>query len=195
LNVLLLLGSSIVVGALVGYITNVIAVRMLFHPYRPIRIPLLNVKIQGLLPSKKDEFAERIGEIAEEYLKTEEFKKELESGLSQAIRKAIETELNDNILRHSPFLASLLTPYISRLAEAIANEVVKVLSWGITDEALKEMDIKKLISERIKGLSPNDIEEFYKRFAKSELRMIEYAGLILGAVIGPIEAIIISLIH
>ena len=193
-NIAVLLGSSALVGALVGYITNLIAVKMLFHPYRPVKIPLLGIKFQGLLPSKKDEFADRIGEIAEMYLKTLSFKEELEDKMSQALKRALETEML-NTFSSYPFVSILLSPYVDRLAQIISERMVKFLSSGITDETIKNLDIKGLVSDRIKSLGPEEIESFYKRFAKKELRMIEYAGLFLGALIGPIEALIIALIR
>jgi len=183
------------VGALVGYVTNLIAVRMLFHPYRPIRIPLLGVSFQGLLPAKKDEFAEKIGEIAEEYLKTPEFREELERGLGQAIRETIEVELMKGLTKYSPLVAGILSPYISTIAQALSDQIVRVLSKGITEETMKRIEIKRIVSNRIKSLSAEEIEEFYRRFARRELRMIEYAGLILGALIGPVEALLLMAVH
>ena len=193
-NILTLLVTSSIVGAIVGYVTNLIAVRMLFHPYRPIKIPLLRIKFQGLLPAKKDEFAERIGEIAEIYLKTPEFKKEVENKIGDAFKRMIESEMLKALLSY-PLISSFLSPYIDKLAQVISERIVRFLSSGITDEAVRNIDIKGLVSERIKSLNPKEIEDFYKRFAKRELRMIEYAGLFLGALIGPVEAIILMLIH
>jgi len=193
-NILTLLVTSSIVGAIVGYVTNLIAVRMLFHPYRPIKIPLLGIKFQGLLPAKKDEFAERIGEIAEIYLKTPEFKKEVENKIGDAFKRIIESEMLKALLSY-PLISSFLSPYIDKLAQVISERIVRFLSSGITDEAVRNIDIKGLVSERIKSLNPKEIEDFYKRFAKRELRMIEYAGLFLGALIGPVEAIILMLIH
>ncbi len=193
-SIVVLLVTSSVVGAIVGYITNLIAVRMLFHPYKPIEIPLLGIKFQGLLPAKKDEFAERVGEIAEIYLKTPEFKKEVENKIGDAFKKMIESEIL-KVLSSYPLISSLLSPYIDKLAQILSERVVKFLSSGITDEAVKNIDIKGLVSERIKSLNPEEIEDFYKKFARKELRMIEYAGLFLGALIGPVEAVVLALIH
>ncbi len=195
INLALIIVSSIATGALVGYVTNLIAVRMLFHPYKPIRIPLLGLRVQGLLPAKKDEFADKIGEIAEEYLKTPEFKRELEVGLSSAIKESIEGEIMKSLLNYSPFVAGLLSPYISQLAKIVSERLIDILSRGVTSATMEKMDIKRIVSERIKSLDAKEIEEFYKRFARRELRMIEYAGLFLGALIGPLEALLLMIIH
>jgi len=51
-----------VVGAFIGWITNVIAIKLLFHPYTG------RFGIQGLLPKNKDETAKRLGKIVKEHL-------------------------------------------------------------------------------------------------------------------------------
>ena len=62
----------VVIGAIIGGITNIIAIRMLFHPYRPhyflkIRIPFT----PGLIPKRRGEIATKIGQVIEEHLLTE----------------------------------------------------------------------------------------------------------------------------
>jgi uncharacterized membrane protein YheB (UPF0754 family) len=47
-----------VLGAFIGYITNVVAVELLFHPKKPVNI--FGFKIQGLVPARSKEIVERI---------------------------------------------------------------------------------------------------------------------------------------
>jgi len=61
------------VGAFIGYLTNRIAIRMLFRPLKkwtvgPIRIPMT----PGVIPAKRHEFAENIGTMVGEHLLTGE---------------------------------------------------------------------------------------------------------------------------
>lgn len=39
-----------IAGAIIGYITNVVAVKLLFHPQKPVRIGPFTV--QGLIPAR-----------------------------------------------------------------------------------------------------------------------------------------------
>ena len=55
-------------GALIGWITNLLAIRLLFHPRRPLRLWPLPFKIQGLLPKRREELAENIADIVSEQL-------------------------------------------------------------------------------------------------------------------------------
>ena len=49
-------------GAFVGYITNYLAIKLLFRPKRRV------LGIQGLLPKRKAEIAKRAGEVVNSYL-------------------------------------------------------------------------------------------------------------------------------
>ncbi|NLK52516.1 MAG: DUF445 domain-containing protein, partial [Syntrophomonadaceae bacterium] len=45
--------------------TNVLAIRLLFHPRRPYRLPWTQYEIQGLLPKRRMELARDIGQVVE----------------------------------------------------------------------------------------------------------------------------------
>lgn len=63
---------------IIGWITNLLAIKMLFRPFKPVNVPLVNFKIQGLIPKRKAEIAESIGETVEtELLSIEEIVDEL----------------------------------------------------------------------------------------------------------------------
>ena len=46
------------ISAMIGYLTNVVAIKMLFHPREPIR--MLGLEIQGLLPRRQEAIANKI---------------------------------------------------------------------------------------------------------------------------------------
>ena len=41
------------IGGVIGYITNVLAIKLIFRPIEPIKIPILNFEIIGLIPKEK----------------------------------------------------------------------------------------------------------------------------------------------
>ena len=71
MNALFIIIFMIVVGAIIGGITNVIAIRMLFHPLNhtifKFRVPFT----PGLIPKRREEIATKIGQVIEEHLLTE----------------------------------------------------------------------------------------------------------------------------
>ena len=54
------------IGALIGWITNILAIKLLFKPLVPFNI--LGIKIQGLIPKRRAEIAKNIGDIVENEL-------------------------------------------------------------------------------------------------------------------------------
>lgn len=57
MNIFLRILFMAIIGGLIGYITNVVAIKMLFKPYEPIKIPLTNIEIMGLIPKRRAEIA------------------------------------------------------------------------------------------------------------------------------------------
>ncbi len=58
-------------GALIGYVTNYIAIRMLFRPLRAWRLIGLRVPLTpGIIPAKRGELARRMGEMVGDHLLT-----------------------------------------------------------------------------------------------------------------------------
>ncbi|PLX83532.1 MAG: DUF445 domain-containing protein [Desulfuromonas sp.] len=93
-----------VLGALIGYVTNYIAIRMLFRPLRAWR--LLGVRVPltpGIIPSKRGELARRMGEMVGSHLFTSEdvgqalaregFRRELKGAVSEKLGQFVDRDL------------------------------------------------------------------------------------------------------
>ncbi|MBX6394592.1 MAG: DUF445 family protein [Alicyclobacillaceae bacterium] len=73
---------SVVTGALIGLVTNGLAIAMLFRPWRPWTIGPWRVPFTpGLIPRRREEIARRLGDIVEEHLLPAE-------GIRQALDEA-----------------------------------------------------------------------------------------------------------
>jgi len=60
-----------IVGAIIGYTTNVVAIRMLFRPLREIRVSGIRVPFTpGILPKERHKLADSIGRMVEQELLT-----------------------------------------------------------------------------------------------------------------------------
>ncbi|MBZ8174089.1 DUF445 domain-containing protein [Staphylococcus delphini] len=67
----------IVIGAVIGGVTNMIAVKMLFHPFKAYYIFGKRVPFTpGLIPKRRGEIAEKIGQVVEDHLLTESLMRE-----------------------------------------------------------------------------------------------------------------------
>jgi len=76
-------GAPPVVGALIGYVTNRVAIKMLFRPLRAWRIGGIRIPMTpGVIPAKRFELAQNMGEVVGDHLLTS---KEISDGLQQDI--------------------------------------------------------------------------------------------------------------
>lgn len=63
----------VLLGAIIGYLTNSVAIRMLFRPVRPIRIAGLRLPFTpGVIPHRRGELAESIGRMVSRDLLTDD---------------------------------------------------------------------------------------------------------------------------
>src|SRR5690606_19604310 len=86
-----------VVGAFIGWVTNVIAVRMLFRPKRPVRVPLTSLTLQGVLPRRHADLAASIGRtVSEELLPVAELVKRLDVA---AIKEEMVAAVSEHVDR------------------------------------------------------------------------------------------------
>lgn len=71
MNNILLIAINIFIAAAIGYVTNYLAVRMLFHPRREWRIAGRRVPFTpGLIPKRRSDIAAALGRVVSEYLVT-----------------------------------------------------------------------------------------------------------------------------
>ena len=87
----------VVVGAVIGGITNVIAIRMLFHPFKPYYIFKMRIPFTpGLIPKRREEIATKIGQVIEEHLITESviYQKLNEPNIREAINDLVIKQLS-----------------------------------------------------------------------------------------------------
>ncbi|MFH1215874.1 MAG: DUF445 family protein [Pseudomonadota bacterium] len=71
MTTLLQLSAPPLLGAFIGYMTNYVAIKMLFRPLRPWKILGIRVPMTpGVIPSKRHQLARNIGEMVGEHLLT-----------------------------------------------------------------------------------------------------------------------------
>lgn len=153
------------ISGLIGFLTNRIAITMLFRPMK--KRPLLG---HGLIPAHKEKIARRLAiSVSDDLINSELIQKKLEqSGAISRYRNKIAGSVNRVI--HNPefradvkqWLSSTLTETIndqefrSRLASGIADEVERSTSANVLDKAalkaymfLKGRHIRELVDHAL----------------------------------------------
>ena len=189
----------VIIGSIIGWITNYIAIKMLFRPYKEINFGLF--KIQGLIPKRKHEIGEKLAEtIQTNLLSIKDIVKEIdsskiESELESAIDMMLDKKLkSETLVKYFPMLALFLNESIIK---QIRNFVKKTILEN-KDEIISKLltafengvDLKKIIVEKVDEFSLEDLERITFQLAKKELKHIELVGAVLGGVIGAIQFVV-----
>ncbi len=186
-----------IVGGLIGWITNILAIKLLFRPIKPIKIPILNIEILGLIPKRKNKIAANIGEvISNELLSMDDILNQafnssngenFNSYLIDKIKNIINEKLN---IIPMPF-RMMATPYIDEILNKEVPSAINEISSDLSVKAKENVNIQEIVEEKINELDLEQLEEIIIKVAKKELKHIEILGLVLGTVIGLLQGILV----
>ncbi len=140
--------SGPLIGALIGYITNYIAVKMLFHPYNPIKIFGFTLPFTpGIIPKRKPKLARAISNAVGNELFTEDDLAEIlrSDKIKDTVSDAIYSKAEE-LISKTPMELSLDITSEEKSIE-IKNKVCTLITGKIIEGA-KEIDIGTIISER-----------------------------------------------
>jgi uncharacterized membrane protein YheB (UPF0754 family) len=176
------------IGALIGWVTNTIAIWMLFHPYEEKRIWRIKIPFTpGLIPARIERLAQEVsGAIRDHFLSGADVKGILkEMGLGEILTAEMKKRMHRSIVL-SPLAVLLDHAYI----QGSVNKALERIIERLEDEAVGGK-IETFIHERIiKEFNPRKVEEVILKVSKKELKYITYFGGILGALIGMIQAVL-----
>jgi uncharacterized membrane protein YheB (UPF0754 family) len=182
-------------GGFIGWSTNMLAVRLLFRPYRPVRIPLVGYRLQGMLPRYRTELARKVGELIQNelvpldyllaYLGSEETAGELVRLAETAVHVRVVDRLPDFLPASlKKRAANLLTGLVRQELPGLISEIIARSG----EKVQRELILARLIEERMNTLDLPRLEEIIFQVAGRELRHIEVLGGIIGFFVGIIQA-------
>ncbi len=188
------------IGGAIGWITNVLAIKMLFRPIKPIKIPLFNLKIQGLIPMRRNEISKSIGEAVEkelvniseifDKLVTAENKKEVIDNIKLKVVASVELKI-PSIIPGS--IRGKIVDYIGDQIEKESGAILDSTIDDFTERAIERINIGQMVENKIDEFELEKIEEMIIKLSAKELKHIEILGGVLGVVIGLIQGMIVQL--
>ncbi|NLJ41380.1 MAG: DUF445 family protein [Clostridiales bacterium] len=189
------------VGAAIGWFTNYLAIKLIFRPINPVRIPLTNFEFQGLVPKRRDEIAISIGNTVEEQLLSiDELLESLNTGANQiALVKNIRIGILKVIRNKMPSffpqgIKNTILKYAGNIIDREAKSFIENNMERLIEEAVLSVDVAKLVERKINDFDLLELESIIIDLSGRELRYIEVLGGILGFLIGLIQGVIISLL-
>lgn len=182
----------VAIGGLIGWITNKVAIKMLFRPINPIKIGLFT--LQGVFPKRKDQMAISLADTIEQELLSKDaiLNSLLDGEKIQEQKEKIKEMLIVKIVEAIPpmakmFMGDNVESMIRGFVEEKGDEIFDDLVGKLKEEASNNLDIRKLVKDRIDTLDFVEFEKIIFGLMNKELRHIEIIGLILGSLIGVVQ--------
>lgn len=199
----LLYATLPVTAALVGYVTNVLAIKMMFLPIRFIGIPPY-LGWQGIIPSKSGKMAAIAVDTITRHLITvdeifsridpERLARELEAPLTAAVEEIADEVMNAHYPRLWVSLPEAVRIRLTRRLQEDVPAVVRDITRDVRTHVhevfnLKDMVVTKLLRERTL------INRIFLETGHAEFRFIGHSGLYFGFLFGLIQTLIYTVIQ
>ena len=189
------------IGALIGWLTNYIAIKMLFHPRDDVRIFFISV--QGVFPKRQKDFARKLGQIvSEELISVADLTAHLkEKATSEAILNHIAQRLEEGIASRLPRAFPMLTMFMSGdMAEKVKGFLLEQIG-SLNEELIdrlsgqleEELDIHRIVEEKVAAFSSAKLEEILFSIMRREFKFVEIVGAVLGFLIGVAQVLLLSI--
>lgn len=185
------------ISALIGWLTNLIAVILLFRPYRPVVLP--GYTLQGLIPRRRAELARSVGQVVEQellsaqdvfdLLTNPDFVGEISTSLAQAIRQRVMEKLPVFIPLS---IKNIISEVLSEQAQKELPRLLQQIGEQIRQQTLANFQVSRLVEEKILAFPLERLEKLIISVAGKELRHIEILGGVLGLIIGLVQLVIIN---
>ena len=187
-----------VVAALIGWLANRLAIKMLFHPLKPKKV--LGLSLQGVFPKRQKLFAEKLGKlVSKEFLLIEEIEKKISDPkkLKQVmplIAENVDEFLRNKMGKQIPFLSmfigdktieSLKTVFMQEI-ELLFPKILKQFAGNMKEE----FDLEKIIIQKVTSFSTGKLEKILYQNLSKEFRFFEKLGALTGFLIGLLLVVI-----
>jgi len=166
-----------IAGSLVGYVTNWIAIKLLFEPAEPVEIG--PVTVQGLFESRQKEVSEEFAYFMENRVLSSAM-------LLEALTNQNEDELFEFLRKQLPY------PIPEKILRAAIQAIRNIASEPKKHEEIhaymrKQLDIEETLSKRLKKLSPKNFENLLHPVFQEDENILIVVGGVLGAFAGLLQ--------
>ncbi len=187
-----------IISAFIGWFTNWIAIKMLFHPKEPKKI--LGITFHGIFPKRQRQFAEKLGilvstelisfsEIEEKITNPENIKKLLPL-VEDRIDDFLRTRLSEAFPIISMFIGESTIGQLKGIflkeLESMFPDLIKSYMKNIESQ----LDLQKIVTEKVYGFSSDKMEMILNQIMSKEFRFVEIIGGVLGLIIGIFQVIL-----
>jgi uncharacterized membrane protein YheB (UPF0754 family) len=189
------------IAALTGWVTNFLAIKMLFHPKKKVNLYLFSV--QGIFPKRQSVLAERLGKIVSSELFSFKDIKDRFTSTSTAmeINNVLDEKLEDFMEKKIKIAMPMLAMFLNKetknkIKDTLHQEFQHILPDILnkySEKLEKDIDVEAIVYQKVAAFSSDKLEEILFSIMKKEFKFIEILGGVLGFIIGIIQLLIIQL--
>jgi uncharacterized membrane protein YheB (UPF0754 family) len=187
-----------VISAFIGWVTNWVAIKMLFHPREPKKI--LGITFHGIFPKRQQQFAEKLGKlVSAEFLSFDDIEQKISNPENvKKIMPLIEDHVDDFLRTRLSVEMPVISMFIgdktiNKLKEAFMKEIETLFPKVMKQYAsnLKtELDLEQIVIKKVSGFSSDKLEEVLYQIMSKEFRFVEIIGAVIGFLIGAVQVVI-----
>jgi uncharacterized membrane protein YheB (UPF0754 family) len=187
-----------VISAFIGWVTNWVAIKMLFHPREPKKI--LGITFHGIFPKRQQQFAEKLGKlVSAEFLSFEDIEQKISNPENlKKIMPMIENHVDDflriRLSTEMPVISMFIgDKTISKLKEAFMKEIETLFPKVMKQYAANlktELDLEQIVIKKVSAFSSDKLEEVLFQIMSKEFRFVELIGAVIGFIIGALQVVI-----
>lgn len=170
-----------VIGAIIGYCTNYIAIKMMFRPFEAKKIGKFKVPFTpGIIPRRKESMAKAIGRVVEENLLNEDTVKN--ALLSDEVKNQIKAKIEQEIGKHREderTIEDIILNYVDGIT--YIEEVARI------EEKLSEKVKNKLLDIDVGEIFSEKVVEIIQEKMNSNFILNKFTGKVTETIKSPIK--------
>jgi uncharacterized membrane protein YheB (UPF0754 family) len=183
------------ISAFIGWITNLLAIKMLFHPRNPVKI--LGITIHGIFPKRQRQFAEKLGKlVGQELLSFAEIEAQLTAGdnlskLSPIVEEHLDHFLRNKLAAEMPIVSAFIGEKTIVKLKAVFLEEMNLLFPSLmkkyAQQLEEDLDLERIVTEKVINFSSDKLESLLYQIMSKEFRFVEIIGGVIGFLIGLLQ--------
>jgi uncharacterized membrane protein YheB (UPF0754 family) len=187
-----------VISAFIGWVTNWVAIKMLFHPREPKRI--LGVTFHGIFPKRQKQFAEKLGKlVSAEFLSFDDIEQKISDPenlkkIMPMIEKHVDDFLRTRLSQEMPVISMFIgDKTITNLKKMFMVEIESLFPPVMKQYAVNlksELDLEQIVIQKVAAFSSDKLEDILYQIMSKEFRFVEVIGAVIGFIIGALQVLI-----
>jgi uncharacterized membrane protein YheB (UPF0754 family) len=186
------------ISAFIGWVTNWVAIKMLFHPREPKKI--LGITFHGIFPKRQQQFAEKLGKlVSAEFLSFDDIEQKISNPENlKKIMPMIENHVDDflryKLSNEMPVISMFIgDKTINSLKSAFMKEIEVLFPQVMKQYAANlktELDLEQIVTQKVSAFSSDKLEEVLYQIMSKEFRFVEIIGAVIGFIIGVVQVLL-----